>query len=156
MSQPDHPLSWQHDGMAAGPQAPAAQRGARTAPTRPQGQGILLLIINPGELNAAIMPERFELRTIKRTKYPEPDQLIESGECRDHFTHVDKLLEDDCAFIFKNRDIFSTATNQEKDKYTEALNKILGKILPEPYKKTISPGKNKWISKEQWNIMKMI
>eukprot|EP00976_Prorocentrum_cordatum_P084084 1185512-Prorocentrum_minimum.AAC.3 len=36
------PLSWQHDGMAAGPQAPAAQRGARTAPTRPQGQGILL------------------------------------------------------------------------------------------------------------------
>ena len=29
--------------MAAGPQAPAAHRGARTAPTRPQGQGILLL-----------------------------------------------------------------------------------------------------------------
>eukprot|EP00959_Pyramimonas_sp_CCMP1952_P085098 1779248-Pyramimonas_sp.AAC.1 len=28
--------------MAAGPQAPAAQRGARTTPTRPQGQGILL------------------------------------------------------------------------------------------------------------------
>eukprot|EP00959_Pyramimonas_sp_CCMP1952_P038889 814269-Pyramimonas_sp.AAC.1 len=114
------------------------------------------LIINPGELNAAIMPERFELRTFKRTKYPEPDQLIESEECRDHFTHVDKLLEEDCAFIFKNRDIFSTATNQEKDRYTEALNKILGKILPEPYKKTIFPGKNKWISKEQWNIMKMI
>eukprot|EP00976_Prorocentrum_cordatum_P026720 543275-Prorocentrum_minimum.AAC.1 len=30
--------------MAAGPQAPAAQRGARTAPTCPQGQGILLLL----------------------------------------------------------------------------------------------------------------
>eukprot|EP00976_Prorocentrum_cordatum_P113110 1195649-Prorocentrum_minimum.AAC.3 len=28
-----------------GPQAPAAQRGARTAPTRPQGQGILLLLL---------------------------------------------------------------------------------------------------------------
>eukprot|EP00976_Prorocentrum_cordatum_P053625 1082026-Prorocentrum_minimum.AAC.1 len=25
--------------MAAGPQAPAAHRGVRTAPTRPQGQG---------------------------------------------------------------------------------------------------------------------
>ena len=32
--------------MAAGPQAPAAQRGARTAPTRPQGQGILLRFIS--------------------------------------------------------------------------------------------------------------
>eukprot|EP00959_Pyramimonas_sp_CCMP1952_P436269 9135537-Pyramimonas_sp.AAC.2 len=37
-----NPLSWQHDGMAAGPRAPAAHRGARTAPTRPQGQGTLL------------------------------------------------------------------------------------------------------------------
>eukprot|EP00959_Pyramimonas_sp_CCMP1952_P297018 6213837-Pyramimonas_sp.AAC.1 len=32
--------------MAAGPQAPAAHRGAHTAPTaRPQGQGILLLLL---------------------------------------------------------------------------------------------------------------
>eukprot|EP00959_Pyramimonas_sp_CCMP1952_P199534 4173730-Pyramimonas_sp.AAC.1 len=30
--------------MAAGPQAPAAHRGARTAPTHLQGQGILLLV----------------------------------------------------------------------------------------------------------------
>ena len=30
--------------------APAAQRGARTAPTRPQGQGILLLHPGPREL----------------------------------------------------------------------------------------------------------
>eukprot|EP00976_Prorocentrum_cordatum_P052331 1056030-Prorocentrum_minimum.AAC.1 len=33
-----HTLSWKHDGMAAGPHAPAAHRGARTAPTRLQGQ----------------------------------------------------------------------------------------------------------------------
>eukprot|EP00959_Pyramimonas_sp_CCMP1952_P317686 6649055-Pyramimonas_sp.AAC.1 len=26
MSQPDHTLSWRHNGMAAGPQAPAAHR----------------------------------------------------------------------------------------------------------------------------------
>eukprot|EP00959_Pyramimonas_sp_CCMP1952_P450163 9425862-Pyramimonas_sp.AAC.1 len=31
--------------MAAGPQAPAAHRGVHTAPTRPPGQGILLLVM---------------------------------------------------------------------------------------------------------------
>eukprot|EP00959_Pyramimonas_sp_CCMP1952_P265483 5551230-Pyramimonas_sp.AAC.1 len=39
--------------MAAGPQAPAAHRGARTAPTRPQGKGILLLLISTGWMLSA-------------------------------------------------------------------------------------------------------
>eukprot|EP00959_Pyramimonas_sp_CCMP1952_P378146 7921296-Pyramimonas_sp.AAC.1 len=66
MSKPNHPLSWQHDGMAAGPQAPASHRGARTAPTRPPGQGILLLLIKNNhityykrELTGRIVPSTY-------------------------------------------------------------------------------------------------
>jgi exonuclease III len=114
------------------------------------------LLINTSEINAALMPEKFELRTFRKTCYPEPEQLIEWREFKDRFEHVDQILEDDCAIIFSNRDIFLDATEPQKNQYAEALNQILGKILPEPYKKTICPGKNRWLSKEQWKILKYI
>ena len=116
------------------------------------------LVINLLEMNNAKMPEKFDLRVIKRTRYPEPDaNSCDWIKCKDRFDNLKNYLDDECMFLLDHRNVFDeTVDRQEKDKFTESLNIILGQILPEPFKKSFTPGTNTWQSKEQLSIKRRI
>ena len=115
------------------------------------------LTINLMEMNNAKMPEKFELRVIKRTRYPEVDaSSSEWLKCKDRFDNLRNFLDDECLFLLDHRNLFENAEEVDKNNYTEVLNRILGKILPEPFKKSFTPGVNRWMSKDQMAIRRRI